>query len=103
MTELVFESIVSTRTLVLVCATLLALTGVTVGVSFLDLGALRAPIGLAIAGVKATLILLYFMHVRHSSGLTRLVVAASILWLGILLAGTLDDVITRGWVPIPAR
>jgi cytochrome c oxidase subunit IV len=97
-----YESIVSTRTLILVCIGLLVLTGVTIGVSYIELGPLHTPVGLGIAGVKAALILMYFMHLRGSSGLTRLTVAAGILWLGILLVGTLDDVISRGWL-VPDR
>jgi cytochrome c oxidase subunit 4 len=52
----------------------------------------------AIATVKALLIVLYFMHVRHSPPLTRLVVAAGIVWLAIMFALTFADYSTRGWL-----
>jgi cytochrome c oxidase subunit 4 len=94
-----YESIFSTRTLILVGVALLVLTALTVGVSFLNLGALHTPVGLAIAGIKATLILMFFMHVRRSSGWVRLTIAVGLVWLGILILGTLDDVISRGWLP----
>ncbi len=98
-----YESIISTRSLVLVCLLLLVLTAATIGFSFLNLGTLHTPVGLGIAALKAILILAFFMHVRASSGLTRLAIAVGILWFGILLFGVLDDVIARGWVPIPDR
>jgi cytochrome c oxidase subunit 4 len=55
---------------------------------------------LAIAGLKAALITLYFMHARWSSSLTWLVIVAGLVWLGILLAGTMDDLLTRDWLPV---
>ncbi len=94
-----YESIFPTRTLILVGAALLGLTAVTIGVSYLDLGALHTPVGLGIAALKAALILMYFMHVRGSSGWVRLTIAVGVVWLGILILGTLDDVISRGWLP----
>jgi cytochrome c oxidase subunit 4 len=49
------------------------------------------------------LVALFFMHVRHSTKLTRLVVLGGLLWLGILLLLTLGDVMSRGWVGVPGR
>jgi hypothetical protein len=49
------------------------------------------------------LIGLYFMHLRFSPSMTRLAALAGLFWLTILLTGTLDDVVTRGWLPIPGR
>ena len=43
------------------------------------------------------------MHLRYSSGLTRLAVLAGILWLGILIVGAMDDYLTRGWLPVPGK
>ncbi len=92
------EPIISTRTLLIVCGALLVLTGLTIGASFVDLGIFHTPVALAIAAVKATLILLYFMHLRYSHSLTRLVFVLGLLWLGILIAGTMDDALTRDWL-----
>lgn len=97
------EPIIAPRTLIFVGAGLLALTALTIGASLLDLGIWHTPVALAIAGAKAVLILLYFMHLRYSPGLTRLVFVAGILWLGILIAGTMDDALTRGWFGVPGH
>jgi cytochrome c oxidase subunit 4 len=60
-------------------------------------------IALAIAGAKAFVIILYFMHVRWGSGLTRLTVLGGLLWLGILVMGAMDDYLTRAWLPLPGK
>jgi cytochrome c oxidase subunit 4 len=83
-----------------VCAALLVLTGITVGIAFLDLGPLNTLVALLIAVGKALLVLLYFMHVRYSSRLTWVCAGAAFFWLGILLVLTLSDVLTRGWLPV---
>jgi cytochrome c oxidase subunit 4 len=98
-----YEPITPTKTYVLVFAVLMALTALTVGASLIDLGPFSTAIALAIAAAKATLIILFFMHARFSSGLTRLVIAAGLLWLGILIVGTMDDMLTRGWLPVPGK
>jgi cytochrome c oxidase subunit 4 len=79
-----------------VFASLMVMTAITVGVAFLDLGAFNAVVALTIAVIKAVLVVLFFMHVRYSTKLTWLVVAAGVFWLGILLALTLSDYLTRG-------
>ena len=65
--------------------------------STLDLGVLNTPIGLLIACTKATLVVLFFMHVLHSTRLTWVVIIASFLWLGVLFVLTFSDYLTRGW------
>jgi cytochrome c oxidase subunit 4 len=52
---------------------------------------------LTIAVFKATLVVLFFMHVKYSTRLTWAVVAGSVYWLGILLALTMSDYLTRPW------
>ena len=94
------EHVTPVRTYVLVCVALLVLTVLTYYASFLDLGPANIVLALFIAVSKAALIALFFMHVRYSSGLTRLTAFAGLLWLGILIVGTLDDFVTRGWVPL---
>ena len=86
----------------LVFFTLLALTALTTAIAFVDLGAMNTVAALAIAVTKATLVVLFFMHVKYSSGLTRIVVVAGFFWLAILLALTLSDFFTRSWTPIPS-
>lgn len=75
---------------------LLVLTGLTISVSFLDLGRFNAVVALTIAVAKALLVVLYFMHVRYSTRLTQLVIGGGLLWLGILIAFTMGDYLTRG-------
>jgi cytochrome c oxidase subunit 4 len=74
---------------------LMALTSVTVAVAFVDLGFMSDVVALGIATVKASLVLLYFMHVRHSSALTKLTIASGVVFFLILVAFTLSDTITR--------
>jgi cytochrome c oxidase subunit 4 len=95
--------IVPTTTNLLVCGALLVLTLTTTLVGRISLGPWNLPIALAIAGGKALLIVLYFMHVRWSPGVTRLTLIAGLLWLGILLVGGMDDYLTRAWLPIPGK
>jgi cytochrome c oxidase subunit 4 len=91
------EHVVHRSTYYAVFALLMALTAVTVAIAFVDLGALNTIAALAIAVTKATFVVLYFMHVRYSTRLTWLVVVGSVFWLGILLALTFSDYLTRPW------
>ena len=86
-----------------VFGTLLLLTGVTVGVSLVDLGPLSTVVALAIAATKASLVILYFMHVRYSPRLTWVFAAGGFFWLTILIVLTMGDVVSRGWFVIPGR
>ena len=60
----------------------MVLTVITVAVAFVDLGNLNVVVALAVAVLKATLVVLFFMHVKYSPTLTKLVVISSIVWLG---------------------
>ncbi len=93
----------STRTYLLVFAGLIALTIITTAVAFIDLGPFSVVVALAIAVCKMLLVALFFMHIRHSTRLTKLVVMGGLLWLAILLVLTLSDFVTRGWVGVPGR
>ncbi len=70
---------------------LMVLTAITVFAAFVNLGNLNAPVALIIATVKATLVVLYFMHVKYSSRLTKLVVVTAVGFLALLIVGTLHD------------
>jgi cytochrome c oxidase subunit 4 len=94
---------IGVQTYVVIALVLLSLTGLTVGVAFLPLGPWHTPIALGIAAIKAVLIGLYFMHLRFSPPVSRLAALAGLFWFAILLAGTLDDVVTRGWLPVPGK
>jgi cytochrome c oxidase subunit IV len=78
-------------------AALIALTATTVAVAYLDLGPLNTIAAIVIACVKALMVVLYFMHVKYSTRLIKLTVIAGLYWLGILMALTLSDYLTRGW------
>ena len=91
------------RTYTLVLLALLVLTAATTLVAFVDLGGFSVVVALAIAVCKMLLVALFFMHVRHSTKLTKLVVLSGLLWLVILLMLTLSDFTTRGWVGVPGR
>ena len=81
---------------------LMVLTIITVAVAWIDLGSLNIMVALGVAVVKATLVVLYFMHVKYSSKLTWIVIGSGIFWLAILLSLTMADYLTRGWMPLPA-
>jgi cytochrome c oxidase subunit 4 len=78
-----------------IAAALLALLAVTVGVAYIHLGALNTPVALLISIAKATLILLFFMHLKRGSGVIRLYAFAGFFWLGILLVLAMNDYFTR--------
>lgn len=79
---------------------LLGLTLLTVGVAFLNLGPLNTIIALTIAVAKALFVLLFFMHLRYSSGLIWIVSGAGIFWLMLLLTIMQSDYLTRNWLPV---
>jgi cytochrome c oxidase subunit 4 len=82
--------------------TLMVLTGVTVAVAYVDLGAFNNVVALGIAGFKATLVVLFFMHVKYASRLTQLFAVTGIFFLVILLGLTMVDYGSRTWVNPPA-
>jgi cytochrome c oxidase subunit 4 len=74
-------------------------TALTVLVAFYDLGAFNNVVMLTVAIVKATFVVLYFMHVRWSTRLTWVVVVSGFFWLLIMFAFTMMDYMSRGWMP----
>jgi cytochrome c oxidase subunit 4 len=97
------EDLDSIRTYTLVFLSLLVLTGATTAVAYVDLGPFNIVMALFIAVVKMLLVALFFMHLRHSTILTKVVVGGGMLWLGILLVLSLADFVTRGWLPVPGK
>ena len=77
--------------------TLMLMTIITVAVAFIDLGILNFPLALAIAIFKATLVILFFMHVKYSSKLTKLIVVTAFFFLTVLFGLTLTDYLSRDW------
>jgi cytochrome c oxidase subunit 4 len=80
---------------------LMVLTIITITVAFVNLGMLNFPIALTIAITKATLVILYFMHLKYSSHLTKLIVASAFFFLIVLFGLTLTDYLSRGWRTYP--
>jgi cytochrome c oxidase subunit IV len=103
MSEQTHHPIDSVRTYALIFIALIVLTFVTTGVAYIDLGAFSVVVALGIACVKMLLVSLWFMHLRHSNRLTKMTLLGSLVWLGILLAFTLQDVLTRGWIGFPGK
>jgi cytochrome c oxidase subunit 4 len=92
------EHIVSPVVYLVIGGTLLVCTALTVGASLIDLpGDLNAVVALAIACFKMTLVVLFFMHVKYSSKLTKLTVGAGFLTFIVLITMTMTDYISRAW------
>jgi len=83
------------RTLGLVLAALLVLTGVTVGVSYIDMGWLNVPVTLAIASAKVSLVLLFFMHLKYEGKAIKISFISTIVFLAIMISFTFWDVAFR--------
>lgn len=95
------EHIVYPRVYITIFLVLLVGTFLTVVAAFRDFpGPLNAVVALTIAVIKATFVVLYFMHVRYSGRLVWLVIAAALFWLAIMFALTISDYSTRSWLPI---
>src|SRR6476619_6246861 len=90
------EHIVPIRIYLLIFATLLVLTAVTTAVAYINLGPLNLVVMLSIACFKASLVILYFMHVRFTNRVTQLAAVTGFAWLLIMFALTLSDYLTRG-------
>jgi cytochrome c oxidase subunit IV len=78
-----------------IVAALMTLLALTVGVAFVNLGVFNLPVAYAIAGLKAVLVVLFFMEVRHSTPTVKMLAAVGGIWLVLLLGGTLMDLFTR--------
>jgi cytochrome c oxidase subunit 4 len=90
--------VVPVKTYLTIFAALMAFTAITVAVAFVDLGPLNNVVMLGIAVVKATLVVLFFMHVRYSTRLIPIVAVGGFLWLLILFGFTMSDYLSRGWL-----
>jgi cytochrome c oxidase subunit IV len=91
------------RTYVTVFAVLLICTGLTVLVAKQDFGFLNTAVALAIACLKATLVIWFFMAVRYNTPLTRIVVVSGFAWLLILFGLGMSDYLSRPWIGVLGR
>jgi cytochrome c oxidase subunit 4 len=89
--------VVSPKIYLTIVGILLLMTGVTVGASFVDMGLFNPVVALAIAAFKMILVVLFFMHVKYSTKLTKLTVCAGLFTFLVLVGMTLTDYMTRAW------
>ena len=95
------EHIVPVRVYITIFLVLLVGTALTVAAAFVNFPwRFNTIVALTIATVKATFVVLYFMHVRYSGRLIWLVIAAALFWMGIMFALTISDYSSRDWLPI---
>ncbi len=89
--------VASVRTLLAVFASLIALTGLTTGIAYVNLGAGSTAVALAIAFTKASLVVWFFMNVRFNTKLIPVVILGGLFFLLVLFAETFADYASRGW------
>lgn len=93
--------LVPLRVYLSVFGALMVLSAATIWAAFQNFGFLNTPLALGIACMKATLVILYFMHVRYSPRLIWIFSTAAFFWVAILLLFTLGDYASRGWLELP--
>jgi len=91
------QHIVSPKVYFLIFMALLVCTALTIGASYLEMGPWNPVVAIAIACVKATLVVLFFMHIKYSSKLMKLTVGAGLFTFLILVGMSLSDYFTRAW------
>ena len=89
------QHLMSYKTLALVLASLLVLTGVTILASYFDLGLLNVPVALTIASSKVTLVLLFFMHLKYEGKAIKYSFISTVVVLAIMIGFTFWDVAFR--------
>lgn len=87
--------VIPIRVYLAIFALLMVFTGITTAIAFVDLGPLNNVIMLTIAITKATLVILYFMHVRYSDKVVWLLAGSGFLWLAMMIVITMSDIMTR--------
>jgi cytochrome c oxidase subunit IV len=95
----------SIKTYLLVFAALLVGTALTVLAAEFDLGPFNNVVALGIAGTKATIVGLYFMHLRHSTKMTILTAIAGVFWLILMIGMFMLDYGSRiaSVLPVPGK
>ena len=92
------EHVVPVTVYVGIFVALLVLTATTTAIAFVDLGPWNTVVALGIAVVKASLVVLFFMHLKYSPLLNRTVLVGGLFWLAIMIGLTMTDFATRGWL-----
>src|ERR1039457_6174507 len=93
--------VVPVSTYIIVFISLMAGTALTTGVAYIDLGRWNTVVALTSAVTKMILVVLFFMHVKYATGLTRVVILAGFFWLGIMITLSCSDELTRTWEIVP--
>jgi cytochrome c oxidase subunit IV len=91
------EHIVSPKIYGMIFGALMVGTALTVAASYVEMGDFNAVVALGIACIKAVLVILFFMHVKYSSRLTKLTVAAGFFTFIVLITMSMTDYISRAW------
>lgn len=86
------------RTYLAVAGALLVLTAMTVAVSYINLGGWNAVMAVFIAAIKASLVALFFMHLKYDKKINAIIFLAAILFLAIFLSFTFFDILSRGQI-----
>lgn len=89
------EHVVSPAIYLVIFGTLMLGTAITVWAAYQNFGQFNIIIAVGIATIKATLVVLYFMHARYASKRTQLMILSGMFWLAIMLFMTLSDYVTR--------
>jgi cytochrome c oxidase subunit IV len=76
-------------------------TALTTWIAYIDLGKWNTVVALVIAFCKMILVVLFFMHVKYATGLTRVVIIAGFFWLAIMITLSCSDELTRTWEIVP--
>jgi cytochrome c oxidase subunit 4 len=92
------EHVLPVKAYAAIFGALVLLTGITVGVSLADLGSLAIYVALAVALVKAFLVVAYFMHLGFDARFNAFIFLSSLLFLAIFFVLTMIDLGSRGSV-----
>ena len=91
------QHIVTPKVYFIIFLSLLLCTALTIAASYLEMGPWNPVVAIAIACFKATLVVLFFMHIKYSSKLMKLTVGAGLFTFLILVGMSLADYFTRAW------
>jgi cytochrome c oxidase subunit 4 len=97
------EHIVSPKLYVGIFAFLMVMTALTVFAASVEMHDWNPVVALVIATMKATTVILFFMHVKYSPRLTQIVILAALFFLLLLLGLTLTDYLSRAWMTYPSH
>jgi len=91
-----------TKRYFVVWAILILCTILTVKTGYMDLGSANLPLALTIATLKATLVVLFFMHMTEAAGTNRIVFVTSFVFMMVMIFGVFGDLWTRNEMSLPS-